>query len=264
LLGLAVGAFGTLIGAGGGFLLVPVLIFLYPDDRPESLTSISLAVVFFNALSGSIAYGRMGRIDYGSGMRFAAATVPGAIAGAIVTNFLPRRTFDLIFALALMVTGITLLIVGAKEPSPPPLHPVPGRTTRTVVEADGTRHVFSYRPAIGILLSVFVGFASSLLGIGGGIIHVPALVYLLNFPAHVATATSHFILVFMALAGTAVHLASGALAKGLPRALALGAGAVVGAQFGARLSERVQAHWIIRSLGAGLAFVGIRILLLYR
>jgi uncharacterized membrane protein YfcA len=133
-----------------------------------------------------------------------------------------------------------------------------------VVEADGTRHVFSYRPAIGILLSVFVGFASSLLGIGGGIIHVPALVYLLNFPAHVATATSHFILVFMALAGTAVHLASGALAKGLPRALALGAGAVVGAQFGARLSERVQAHWIIRSLGAGLAFVGIRILLSYR
>ena len=264
LIGIAVGAFGTLIGAGGGFLLVPALILLYPHDRPENLTSISLAVVFFNAFSGSFAYARMGRIDYRSGVLFAAATIPGAIAGAIVTNYLPRRTFDLIFALVLMSAGVALLIAGAKESPVHAPQPVPGRTVRTVVEADGTRHVFSYHPAVGIVLSVFVGFASSLLGIGGGIIHVPALVYLLNFPTHVATATSHFILVFMALAGSAVHLATGALAQGIVRAVALGVGAMIGAQFGARFSERVHPHWILRSLGAGLAFVGFRILLLAR
>ena len=61
-LGFVVGAYGTLIGAGGGFLLVPVLLLLYPRETPETITSISLAVVFFNALSGSIAYARMKRI----------------------------------------------------------------------------------------------------------------------------------------------------------------------------------------------------------
>ncbi len=55
-LGLGVGLFGTLIGAGGGFVLTPVLLLLYPTESPETITGISLAVVFFNATSGSLAY----------------------------------------------------------------------------------------------------------------------------------------------------------------------------------------------------------------
>jgi uncharacterized membrane protein YfcA len=261
-IGVVVGTVGTMIGAGGGFLLVPALILLYPADRPETITSISLAVVFFNALSGSFAYARMKRIDYVSGVRFAAATIPGAVAGAMVTNYLPRRAFDGVFGVVLVLTGVALLLAKEKRVSEHPPQPGPGRTVRTIVEADGTRHIFSYNPGVGILLSIFVGFVSSLLGIGGGIIHVPALVYLLNFPTHVATATSHFILVFMALAGTAVHLSTGAMTQGLLRAVWLGTGALGGAQIGARLSERVHARWIIRTLGLGLALVGARILLL--
>ena len=133
---------------------------------------------------------------------------------------------------------------------------------RTLTEADGSRHTFSYNPAVGIGLSLVVGFVSSLLGIGGGIIHVPALVYLLGFPPHIATATSHFILVFMALAGTTVHVATGALTgTALPTAL-LSAGVLAGAQVGARLSRRVHGVWIIRSLALAVAFVGVRILVL--
>ena len=63
LLGFAVGAFGTLVGAGGGFILAPVLLILYPHDSAQTLSSISIAVVFFNALSGSVAYARQRRID---------------------------------------------------------------------------------------------------------------------------------------------------------------------------------------------------------
>ena len=75
-LGFAIGAFGTLIGAGGGFVLMPVLLLIYPHERPEHLTAISLAVVFCNALSGSVAYARMGRIEFRSGLMFAAAATP--------------------------------------------------------------------------------------------------------------------------------------------------------------------------------------------
>jgi hypothetical protein len=54
-LGAFVGGFGTLIGAGGGFVLMPLLLFLYPNERPDVLTAISLAVVFVNAASGTLA-----------------------------------------------------------------------------------------------------------------------------------------------------------------------------------------------------------------
>lgn len=71
-LGFVVGAYGTLVGAGGGFVLVPALLLIYPGEKRSSITSISLAVVFFNALSGSAAYARLKRIDYVTGLIFAA------------------------------------------------------------------------------------------------------------------------------------------------------------------------------------------------
>ncbi|MBD0278392.1 MAG: TSUP family transporter, partial [Flavisolibacter sp.] len=62
-IGFLVGCIGTLIGAGGGFILVPVLLLLFPGLRAEAITSISLGVVFLNAFSGTVAYARMKRID---------------------------------------------------------------------------------------------------------------------------------------------------------------------------------------------------------
>ena len=99
-LGVAVGAYGTLIGAGGGFVLMPILLMLHPEANPDQLTAISLAVVFFNALSGSQSYAFMKRIDYKSGLIFAAATIPGAILGALNTSAVPRHLFNGIFAAA--------------------------------------------------------------------------------------------------------------------------------------------------------------------
>src|SRR5262245_3506554 len=96
-IGFGVGALGTLIGAGGGFLLVPALLLLDPDIAPQFVTGISLAVVFFNAASGSVAYSRMRRIDFKAGVLFAIAAVPGAIAGAYMTSSISRRLFDAIF-----------------------------------------------------------------------------------------------------------------------------------------------------------------------
>src|SRR4030042_742288 len=104
-LGFFIGTYGTLIGAGGGFILMPILLLLYPKGNPELLTSISLAVVFFNAFSGSVAYTRMRRIDYRSGFLFSVATVPGAIFGALTTAYIPRWLFDVIFGVLMIVAS---------------------------------------------------------------------------------------------------------------------------------------------------------------
>ena len=87
--------------------------------------------------------------------------------------------------------------------------------TLVEVAAIGSIHNISYNPVVGVVASLFVGYLSSLLGIGGGIIHVPMLVELLNFPVHIATVTSHFILAIMALMGSLVHLAAGAFYHGV-------------------------------------------------
>ena len=258
-LGFVVGAYGTLIGAGGGFVLMPILLLVYPKESPNVLASISLAVVFFNAASGTLAYGRMKRVDYKSGALFSAATVPGAVVGALATGWIPRHTFDMLLG-GLLVCGSAFLIWHPTETHGRVHHPK-HFIRRRLVDADGNVHEFAYNPYLGVGISFVVGFISSLLGIGGGIVHVPALVHLMDFPVHFATATSHFVLAGMSLSGTVVHLATGAFAVGARRTLCLAAGALVGAQLGARLSARIHGVWIIRGLAIALGLAGIRLLI---
>jgi uncharacterized membrane protein YfcA len=257
--GLLVGAFGTLIGAGGGFLLAPLLLIAYPGESPEIITSIALAVVCCNAASGSLAYARMQRIDYRSGLLFSLATMPGAILGALTTTLIPRHIFDLVFGLAMLLAAGFLLFRREAQQAIAP-HEIRHAVTRHLVEADGTAHTFTYNRRLGIGLSLVVGYISSLLGIGGGIIHVPAMVHVLNFPVHVATATSHFTLAAMTLTGTLVHIVTGAFHHGVRRTIALAIGVLLGAQLGARFSHYVRGLWIMRSLAVALGFVGVRIL----
>lgn len=258
-LGFAVGAYGTLIGAGGGFVLMPILLVLFPAENPERLTSISLAVVFLNAASGSWAYARRKRIEYRSGLIFSAATVPGAVIGAMTTAVLPRQLFNGVFGVLLVMASILLLarreVTGNRR-----VRRTPFTVDRKIVDADGTTQTIAYDARAGLLISFVVGFLSSLLGIGGGILHVPMLVHLLGFPVHIATATSHFVLAIMALAGTGVHIASGILAQGLTLTIFLGIGVIAGAQIGAAWSARIHGVWILRGLALALAIVGIRIL----
>lgn len=261
-LGFSVGAFGTLIGAGGGFILVPVLLLLYPDKSPDTITSISLAVVFFNALSGSIAYAKMKRIDYKSGMMFALATIPGSILGSITTSYIPRGIFNGIFGGLLVTASVFLMVKTKKEVEESGTVQKKNYIIRTIVDAEGIKHVFSYNPRVGVILSIFVGYLSSFLGIGGGIIHVPALVHLLNYPVHIATATSHFILAVMALSGSTVHLANGTLQPGFIETTELAIGVLFGAQLGARLSKKIHSEVIIKCLAIALALVGIRIFIM--
>ncbi len=260
-LGVVVGAFGTLIGAGGGFILMPILLLAYPGTDAATLTAISLAVVFFNATSGTYSYARMRRVDFKSGLLFLLLGVPGSITGAYAIHLVPRERSTWPSACFCLSAELSFLYAPSSGDEPKPWLRVTFR--RTLIDAEGMQHVYAYNLALGMTLSFAVGMASSMLGIGGGIIHVPAMVHLLDFPVHIATATSHFILMVMSLTATVMHVIDGALGWAeLPRALAIAAGAVVGAQIGARLSKRIHGRWIMRSLAAALALVGVRILIL--
>lgn len=250
LLGLAVGFFGTLVGAGGGFLLAPILVLMYPDEKPSVIGSISLAVVFLNALSGSAGYWLRRKIDVRSGLRFSAAAVPGAVLGALAAQHISRELFEIVLGLVLVGAGVSMLVGGRREPE---------HTESGVPEtAWGPR--IQHPRARGLAISFLVGFVSSLLGIGGGIIHVPAMVYALGFPVHVAAATSHFVLATTAGAGTLVHILTGAFTHGVRRTIAIGIGVVIGAQLGAYAAKRTRPLLVLRALSLALVVVGARIL----
>ena len=240
-IGFIVGTIGTLIGAGGGFLLVPILLLLDPHMTPDVVTGISLAAIFFNAASGSIAYARMGRIVYKAGIIFALAALPGAIIGVYTTSHIPRTVFNGIFGCLLIAASVYLMT-----------------TSETQTEE---KQLENYNLGMGAGISVVIGFLSSVLGIGGGIIHVPALTRILDFPVHIATATSHFVLSITALVATIIHLMNGTLKGQLGTILWISLGAIIGAQVGAKLSNQMKGSWIIRALAAGLGLIGIRILL---
>jgi len=108
-------------------------------------------------------------------------------------------------------------------------------------------------------VSFLVGVLSTTFGIGGGIIHVPFLIVVLSVPVHVATATSQFVLSVSTFAGALTFLSLGHVR--LPTTAVIGAGILIGAQLGARLSVRASPALIKRVLAASLALVGLRMIL---
>lgn len=245
-LGVLVGGYGTLVGAGGGSVLVPILLILLPHETPATVTAISLAVVFFNAYSGTFAYVRMRRIDYRSGVIFILSGLPGAVLGTLLVHEVPRRIFDPVFGILLLGIGAFLFAS--------PLGSVEAEEHRPSVPTSGRRTL------LGAVGSAYIAVLSSLMGIGGGIIHVPFLIRALRMPPHIATATSHFVLTFMALTATGTHVALGEFERGLSETMYLAVGVMMGAPVGAALSSRLRGSLIVRMLALALCLVGLRLL----
>jgi len=248
-LGLGIGALGTLIGAGGGWMIVPILLLGY-GFAPQQAVGTSLAVVFLNALSGSIAYMAQRRVLYTMGMAFAAATIPGALLGVWLVQYLNSKWFSLLFGLFLLFIVAFLLrgqqILFRRS------------AARSVTEAD-LHSLRSPVMRLGMLLSALVGVVSSVFGVGGGIVHVPFLIVVLGIPVHAATATSHFVLAITSLTGCLTFLSQGQV--DLSVAASMGAGVLIGAQGGAILSRRMQSEPIRRILAIALAVFAARLIL---
>jgi len=258
--GIAVGAYGTLVGAGGGFALVPILLLVYPRQSPAQLTAVSLAAVFANVASGSIGYSRLKRIDYRTGLLLAPATIPGAVIGALVVGAIPRAAFDAVMGTALiLVSGFLLLKPQGNIPLGLASRWV---VSRTLVDSDGNRYQYRFNMALALIASFGIGFVSSLLGIGGGIVQVPILTSFFAFPAHIASATSQFVQIFTSGFGALTHVLHGDYASFVSVTVALAIGVIIGAQFGAVISRLVAGSAIIRLLAVALGLVGIRLLLL--
>lgn len=262
LLGLGASAYGTMIGAGGGFVMSPVLLLLY-GKSPTVAAATSLSAVVFNAVVAVYSFHQQGRIDYFTALRFSAATIPGAILGSQLLPFIPTEPFKVIFGLILMALAGYMAVRG-ERPSGRLTDTITesqlraeGKTVRHLKDKSGRTVVYGYRLRDGLLLSGGVGLMSSLLGVGGGIIMTPAMISLFGLPAHFAAATSQLILLISATTGAVSYLAGGHV--DLSTALWLGLGGIVGARLGAWIAQRAKGKLIVRLLAVALLLVGVRL-----
>jgi uncharacterized membrane protein YfcA len=175
---------------------------------------------------------------------FSIWSLPGAALGIFLVARVPRAVFAPVFGVLLIALSLYV-----------------------AVRAKGTAH--ERKPVAlnkdnapkGALISLGVGVLATFLGIGGGIVHVPLMVYWLGFAPHAATATSHVVLAVMAIGSTTMHVLRGDLAGQWERVIPVALGVIVGAQVGARLSTRVNGPSIMRVLAFGLFAIAVRLLL---
>lgn len=243
--GLVTGGIGTLIGAGGGFLLAPLFLFLFPDMAPARLTALSLLAVAANSTSGSIGYAYRRQVHWPSVFLFSAVAIPGVYFGVMLSHIIDRKVFEIIFAVFILVLSAFVLFQSIKNGA-----------------AKDFKINFWNRRAqlIGSFISFFIGIVSSLLGIGGGIVHVPLLSEVLDYPLHIAAGTSHSILAITSVIAVFEHFKNGDLNQLDSFVPFLVAGLLIGAQVGAAQSKKVKSHWILRLLGTALLFVGLRLI----
>lgn len=231
--GLGAGSLGSMIGVGGGIMMVPALAFL--GLPPTQIASTSLFAVTSTSVSSTIAYSRQKRIDYRLGAGMAAFAVPGAVIGAFLSGQLSAQDFRLYFGILLSLVGLYVAFRSSilKEK---------GETGRSPA-----RRVALYAITFG------AGIISSLFGVGGGIIFVPAMLLVLGLAMQKAAPTSQLTLMITALVGVFTHAAL--QHPDYVYAIALSAGAFAGAQLGARWSKKVKEALLQRLLGVVLIAV---------
>lgn len=245
ILGHLVGAFGTMIGAGGGFILVPILMSLHPNFTSQQITAISMLCVAINASSGSVSYLWQKKVHLKSATFFILAGLPGVWLGTGLTRLLPREKFQGIFGIALIIIAFFLIWRS--------------RSSQEKLNEDHHFSISRRQYIFGSVISTGVGALASFLGIGGGIIHVPVLIHWIKFPVHLATGTSHLILAVTALAAVAAHFSHSDYPQDVFFMWPLGLGMLVGAQIGAKYSYKLKGALILKALYCALLLVGIRL-----
>jgi len=215
-LGFIAGILGSIIGLGGGIIIVPVLTFM--GFSPTLAVSNSLFAVFSNSVGATAAYAKQKRVEFTLGWKLGLMAVPGTILGAFISSDLSSETFKILFALVLISSASYIFLKRKIEEKP--------------VDISRLLLVFSAGA------SFFAGIISSLFGIGGGLIFVPLMVVVLGISMKRAASTSQFILMFASFSGLIVHSMLGH--PDYYQALLLSIGAFAGGILGARLSLEIK------------------------
>ena len=241
-LGVFTGLIGALLGLGGGVIIVPFLVFI-AHYEPQIAIGTSMLVVLLNAVSGSVGYIRKKMACVDAALKFSLATIPGAFLGSYLANYMQGKVFYGVFGIFFLGLAFNMFRKAG----------ISGEENSVTVVPK------NYNWKLGVICSVFVGFIASILGIGGGVIHVPFMIYVLHFPVKVAIATSTCILAISAIAGACSHAYLGHVDWLV--GLSIGLGAAIGAQLGVKVAAHMKSALLMKGTGVLVAITAIKFLM---
>lgn len=268
LLGALTGILSGLFGVGGGFLTTPLLIFY---GIPPTVAAASASTQVTGAsVSGVFAHSKRNGVDYKLGGVTVVGGIFGAMIGAVLFRFFQSvGQIDVVINILYVVMLGTIGSLMAKEA----LDVIRPRENAEAVAAPKRRHhrlVTAlplrwrfYRsglyisPFAPLILGVIVGILTMLMGVGGGFILVPAMLYILGMSAGVVVGTSLFNILFVTIATTMMHALT-TQAVDIVLAGLLLFGSVTGAQFGTLIAQKAKPEWLRLILAAIVLVVALR------
>jgi uncharacterized membrane protein YfcA len=246
--GAAAGLFGSLLGLGGGILIVPLLTLAFGLPL---ITAVGISLICVIVTSGAAAGVYLERrvANLRLGMTLELFTACGALVGGLVAFLLPERVLEGIFTALLVYVAITMVrrrdapkvAATLDEPSasvaPMAASAIAGGATPTFVDQLSGPDYRVRNLRLGLVGSVLAGVASALLGIGGGLVKVPVMHVVMGVPLRVATATSNLMIGITASASAIIYLLRGGIDAYAAAPTAIGV--FLGASIGSRLAARI-------------------------
>ena len=267
-MGIAVGFISGMFGIGGGFLMTPLLIFI--GISPAVAVASVASHIAASSCSGVIAYWRRRALDFALALMLLGGGLIGTMAGVWLFSVLRSLgQLDLMIGLSyvtllgvvggLMIIESVRAIARARNGRPAEIRR-PGSHTWIHGLPFKVRFKQSkiYVSAIPLWVIGFsVGFIGAIMGIGGGFLLVPALIYIMRVPTAVVVGTSMVLTLVTMGAATIMHAATNHLVD-VVLALILMVGGVIGAQFGARAGQKIRGEQLRLLLGILVMLVGLR------
>jgi uncharacterized membrane protein YfcA len=241
--GLIAGLFGSVLGLGGGILIIPMLTLVFGIPMKEAVGT-SLICVIATSSGAASSYVKKHIADIRLGMTLELATTVGAIAGGLVAGIIKPEVLAMLFSLLLVYVAFSM--------------------TRRREEKNLERSLSipkDYQIAnfpLGMGASFFAGNVSGLLGVGGGVIKVPTMYLLMGVPLKVAAATSNFMIGVTATAGAFVYFARGEVDLLVSGSTMIGV--FLGALIGSRMLHLLKTEYLKKAFIAVLLYLSIEML----
>ncbi|MEJ2581772.1 MAG: sulfite exporter TauE/SafE family protein [Acidobacteriota bacterium] len=271
-LGFVVGLLSGLFGVGGGFLMTPLLIMI--GIPPTVAAASDSNQIVAASASGTLAHYRLGNVDFRMGLYLLIGGVVGGFGGVQIikvlrqlghADFLIQITYVVMLGTVgsyMFLESLQGLRSARKESAAPSSSKgsVYARLVRSLpFKTTFERSGIVLSPVVPLFLGAFVGVLAAIMGVGGGFIMVPVMVYLLRMPMHVVVGTSLFQILFTCATVTVMQAHSNRTVD-FVLALLLLLGSTVGAQIGARLSKRLKADQLKIFLASLVLLVMLKML----
>jgi uncharacterized membrane protein YfcA len=232
------GVFGSLVGVGGGIMLVPLLTVALGVDIKHAIAASLLGVIAVSTAAAA-SYLQSGLVDRRLGLTLLLATASGGIVGGYVAGLLDARVLAAMFGVVLVLVALQMLRGTRRAPVELVGEPTGLEFDSSFVEPT-TGQETAYRArrvGLGTAISLVAGAISGLLGIGGGVVNVPTMNLVLGIPIRIALTTSTYMLGATAAASSVIYFSRGLVDPLLAAPVVMGV--IIGARIGARLAHRL-------------------------